>query len=367
MWERVRTFIDDVLRFVGVWALAGASVSGAAFAVWSATKGFSGPVVALMGLAALTLVLIAVAAFVYIRARLRKTQPTEVPAATATQLSAAQSAFQFYPNREHLQAQRPLLATLQSTDDVWVWCGVGTSLRISDDVQRGRISRLMLAYPDAESVALRLLARAVNRSAANLANDIRLLTREAQQAGVVVRWYVGATGDALVIGNPQSQDGWAQIESFVPGVVQRERASFRVERREQPRLFDSLTAAYTRAWGNESREPDDADGSRLEAIRRVLREGAAYLRAENVSPETGDAGFARARFIEFVEQMLAAGELSRFRDVQRDIIRKGYDAGRSRDALASYVERLADALTPDAVDPSAVAPTSFRDILAPRP
>jgi hypothetical protein len=364
MRERLRTFVDDVLRLVGVWALAGASVSATVLAVWSWAEGFSGPIVALMGLAALTLVLVAAAASFFVGARLKKI-PTETTATTAP-TSVTASMFSFFPNRERLQAERPLLATLQSADELWIWCGVGTSLRISDDVQRARVTRLLLATPDAESVALQLLASAVNRTAANLANDIQLLTREAQQAGVTVRWYAGATGDALIIGDPRTENGWVQVESFVPGVVQRERASFSIERREQPRLFDALVAAFDRAWESNSREAEPQRDARLELSKRVLRESAAYLRTENVSPTNGDAGFGRARVIEFVEQLLAAGELDHFRELQRDFIRKNYNAAQSRDALASYLERLAATLTADMLDPNATPPPTFRDLLVPR-
>jgi len=153
---------------------------------------------------------------------------------------------EFYSSQDALKARRPLMPALRSTETSWIRCAVGTAIRSHDAVKSGRIQRLLLASPD--RMTLEPLALAFGRSVEDLSSQIQLLTAEAQAREVEVKWSAGAMGDALIIGDPDSISGWAQVEAFLPGIPQNERPGFRIERVAHDKLFSVLKTAFEFAW-----------------------------------------------------------------------------------------------------------------------
>lgn len=108
------------------------------------------------------------------------------------------------------------------------------------------------------------------------------------------------------------------------------------------------------------------DNQRVEAVKRIIRAGAAYERSGDMSPETGDGGFARVRLDEFLLKALRAGLYNDTTGVQRDLIRKDMPATESREAFARHLDDLADRLTAEQIDATYDPPPSFADLLKPR-
>ncbi len=284
IWKRLRTAWDlwshfDTAANLPYWysaaKLAIASISGLGLGGWTArVTHWPLPVVFTVGLFGCGSVMLIFNQF----AIRRLTLPAQRHGTVLESLG-----IEFYPDRARLAARHPLLPTLQSANEVWAWFSVGTAVRSGDAVRHQRIKRLLLASPTDPSFPL--LAKAVNRTTEDLATQIRYLTQEAQAAGVAVKWCDGLTGDSLLIGNPESVSGWAQVETFIPGVVQTDRPSFRVQRQDQDGLFATLKAAYVLAWdravdppqaGPAKSEPFSKTQQLVQTTKRLVINAASY-------------------------------------------------------------------------------------------
>ena len=89
------------------------------------------------------------------------------------------------------------------------------------------------------------------KNAAQLASDIRALTRQVQsqcQGEVEVRWFDGPVGNSIIMANPGSEGAWARVELLVPFQTVDKRPSFRVEKAKNRDLFGTFYDSYSNIW-----------------------------------------------------------------------------------------------------------------------
>ncbi len=156
--------------------------------------------------------------------------------------------FEFYESRDALSQARPLSKQIDSASTLWALWNTGAQVRVQHEMLAKRhLRRLILPHPDHSS--LDFMARAVKMGRNNIVSDILTVTVQAFDAGVDVRWHRELTGNTLLIGNPDSHDGWIHIELLQAAVPASQRPSFRVDRTQYPALFQALVNSFEEIWG----------------------------------------------------------------------------------------------------------------------
>jgi hypothetical protein len=163
---------------------------------------------------------------------------------------------EFYETREELSRHRPLMATLRSSQEVWALWIAGTVGWANDVCDSRTIKRLLL--PNPHSPAFVLLASAVKRSPDDIANSIRGVTREAQKAGVEVRWFPTLPVSTVMIGEPEGESGWVQVEALFHATGAGERFCVRFARKTHPKAFRHVKQSFEAVW-TAAEAPDKAE------------------------------------------------------------------------------------------------------------
>jgi len=144
---------------------------------------------------------------------------------------------------------RPDLRDLVSRGGV-VWIATHVAGRLcSEDLIKKPIERLILQNP--ESVSVDLLAAVVpDRTIEQLRQQIKLSIEVAERNGVAVKRFDGPM-TSIIIGNPlEGKNGWAQIETFLPGIGANDRPSVFFEQRDFPDSFAALVRMFNKMWEN---------------------------------------------------------------------------------------------------------------------
>jgi hypothetical protein len=175
---------------------------------------------------------------------------------------------EFYETRDELSRRRPLKETLKLAREVWALWIAGTVGWANDVYDTRTIRRLLL--PNPYSPGFVLLARAVKRSPEDVANSVRGVTREAQKAGVEVRWFSTLPVSTVMIGDPEDESGWVQVEALFHSTGASERFSLRFTRKTHPRAFRHIKQSFEAVW-IEAVTPDKAE--EIEAFRRSMEAG----------------------------------------------------------------------------------------------
>ncbi|HEY3162037.1 MAG TPA: hypothetical protein VGJ78_23910 [Vicinamibacterales bacterium] len=156
------------------------------------------------------------------------------------------SGFRFYPSRDALSQGLTLKQQIESADEIWALWHAGSHVSNQGVLKTGRVKRILLSDPSGPS--FNSFCSAIGKQPQHIRNDIERLTTEATNLGVPVRWWVGHISNTLMIGNPDSINGWLHFETLFPNVEAGERPSFRIGRQEFSSLFQHLKKAYEQMW-----------------------------------------------------------------------------------------------------------------------
>lgn len=173
------------------------------------------------------------------------------------------SGFEFFDTRAALARRHPLPYVLRDADVIWALWNTGTRVATEAQGELGRIRRLLLPNPSSETVEA--LGKLDNMPVERITATIRALTTDVRRHGGNVKWYVRPPGNTVLIGNPNTGHGWAQVELWLPDVAPNDRPSFRVYERGKYRgLYHALVRAYDELWGRPANRPPDEPGSSFE-------------------------------------------------------------------------------------------------------
>lgn len=151
---------------------------------------------------------------------------------------------EFYEDRFGLNRARGLLEELRSVEVAWACWYTGSYASNQEIFGRTRaLRRLILLHPEGEHLAT--FAGSFERTAQELASEIRITTRRAQASGVDVRWYDGPA-PGLLIAEPKGRGGWIRMEYLLAQSA--ERPSVVVVGREFPELFKAICGVYEALW-----------------------------------------------------------------------------------------------------------------------
>jgi hypothetical protein len=195
--------------------------------------------------------------------RLLKNRP--VPRERSTHVQNApiiSDGLEFFPNRQALAAVRPIKQHIKGAEAVWALWNVGTQASANDVVGTHRVKRLLLPDPNSRQLIIPL-AQALRRDPEAVGWQIRQLTNQALEFGVVVRWFRCSVANTFTIGNPEKRRaGWVHFEALVPFIGANERPSFRIYESDFPALFAALIKAYDHIWRSDvlSVVPNDSPG-----------------------------------------------------------------------------------------------------------
>jgi hypothetical protein len=173
------------------------------------------------------------------------------------------SGIEFFSKRPDLDKARSLDELLATASDVSAILVKGRAIREQHLENAGRISRLLLPHPEAQSV--RHYAKTVND--AYLTRHIAETTRVMLSKRTQVRWYPEMIHYSLMLGDPGKSAGWAHVECVLPYSRSNLRPSFTVKRRLQEGLVIAMSDNFERMWAASS-DPDN------ETMNRILVSGS---------------------------------------------------------------------------------------------
>lgn len=161
---------------------------------------------------------------------------------------------EFYEDRSTMNRIRGgLEEELKTVEEAWLLTLTGTYPTTCELFKLHRIKKLLLLHPEGQHITK--TAPVFNtRTPKELADLIRITTRNAQQAGgVEIRWFDGPiTG--MTIGDPELDRGWIRVE--VPFAYWNNRAGFLIKRSEYPNLFTALKKAFLEQWEHGTQPPN---------------------------------------------------------------------------------------------------------------
>lgn len=160
-----------------------------------------------------------------------------------TSLSGS-SRIQFYQGRRD---QRPSLVELFNTaSSLWIATHEATNLR-GQGLIKAPLKKLILLDPKGMSVEVFASTEGAAKTVEEIRKDIDLATREAAKNGVDVRTFDGPI-TAMIIADPRSGDGWAQIETYMPWSEEHGRPSILLRQRDYPDCFGLLVEVFELMW-----------------------------------------------------------------------------------------------------------------------
>lgn len=163
----------------------------------------------------------------------------------------------FYENRGPLPR---LSEVLTNVSEVWFAFHTGTVLQAGG--LRGIVNlvkkvRIIVMNPDS---VVDQQVKMFDLSKDTVQHGIRDLVREAQERGVDIKLHDGPIGNSILIVNPCSESGWAQVECLVPCVGADDRPSFRVSLKKGKRAFQTILSAYKQLWKESEQPPREGIG-----------------------------------------------------------------------------------------------------------
>lgn len=156
----------------------------------------------------------------------------------------------FYENRGDLMKSFPSLGgELDSVSEVWFAWYTGSVIEASgfkNTIKNIGKVRLLLTHP--ESKALNEYEKIGEHKGTELKEDIKSLSRIAQNFGAEVKWFDGLIGNSIVIGNPNLPNAWARVEVMIPFAETNLRPSFRVSKDKGKIAFQEIYNMYESLW-----------------------------------------------------------------------------------------------------------------------
>ena len=162
---------------------------------------------------------------------------------------------ELFTGRTALEEAYPILEQVRratSIDGLWL---AGRAILNIDDNNIVRTARRVI-LPDPKSPILDELQNWSDDIYRTLGNAIYESTERARKLGVQVRWLMQFPGFTLFLGNPDDDDGWAQLELLLPFTEPGRRPILRIERAHQPMLFERLTKAFDALWQKAKPPPE---------------------------------------------------------------------------------------------------------------
>lgn len=163
---------------------------------------------------------------------------------------------EFYEYREGgggLSTRRPLKDTLWNADAVWALWMTGANVYSSDAYKADslRKGRVILPTPDLNSASIAYLSKAFERKPQELVTDILALSRVLKNEGGQVKWFDHQLSpNTLTIINPNSNNGWVQVEIVMNHIDVGNRPSIIVPAISYPRFYQSIMDSYSKIWDN---------------------------------------------------------------------------------------------------------------------
>jgi len=160
-----------------------------------------------------------------------------------------------YPNRKALGAG--IDVELENTDRAYVLWYTGYGARGHNIHRKGIIEKMILIDPrccfeEPFSSHIRNISK---RTPEEVAQNIKVLTKESHEAEIEVRWLMSKPQDLIVISNPKTVNAWIRVEPFDLAKNAKDWRSYRVYKDKLPDLFNTLSDKYMLLW-LESKEPD---------------------------------------------------------------------------------------------------------------
>ncbi len=172
--------------------------------------------------------------------------------------------YEFFSSRVILSRHYTLIDRVKSAPTIWCWWHTGTKAWGDDAIKWGNIKRVILPHPI--KAPIEQVADLVEKSPIDIAHEIIKLTneittrrKEQDKQGIlpideriVVKWYIGSSTSAIMIGNPEplSHKSWIQVEPLLP-VPLENRPSFSLSGKESPFdiLSEKIIDGYKSVWG----------------------------------------------------------------------------------------------------------------------
>ena len=153
----------------------------------------------------------------------------------------------FHEKREGLY---DIIDRVIKSKEVWhAWhTGRVASTQISTFFSSNRKYRVLLMDP--ECLALDELAKVVvTDTATNMKADIESLTKALDNINIIEwNYFPGPMMNSVTIGNPNDEDGWANVEPHIPLQDVGLRPNFTIEKKTSPILFNTLVKSYEAMW-----------------------------------------------------------------------------------------------------------------------
>lgn len=159
---------------------------------------------------------------------------------------------QLFSDRGELNQARSLSEQLAKASHVYAFWTTGAKA-FDEGKELHRIKRLILPNPDGNYLER---YRTSYQSATDLGKSIREVTKEATNRGIPVRWYDDFIGYSLMIGDPDMNHGWAQIEMAFPCMPKGDHPSITIEKAAYPKIIANLALMLDRVWDS-SKPPVD--------------------------------------------------------------------------------------------------------------
>jgi hypothetical protein len=153
-----------------------------------------------------------------------------------------------------LEPLSPLRSLAAGGDEMWAAWYAGTHVSANKLLKRGSpLRRLILANPN-DARFLAVLADTFGRSALHLTEDIRDLTRQAQDAGIDVRWHSGVyVGMVIKVTSPHATGALAataggKVRLEIPLGSSGRRPSIVLHRDQNPQVVQACIDVFNAMW-----------------------------------------------------------------------------------------------------------------------
>lgn len=153
----------------------------------------------------------------------------------------------FYEKREGWQ---DIIDRVTNSKEVWcAWhTGRVASTQISSFFSLKIKYRLLLMDPQCQAL-IELTKVLTTDTVVNMKADINTLTQAiGENNSIQWKYFDGPIMNSIIIGNPNDEDGWANVEPHIPLQDVGLRPSFIIEKKTSPTLFKTLVNSHEAMW-----------------------------------------------------------------------------------------------------------------------
>lgn len=148
---------------------------------------------------------------------------------------------------------------VEKADTVWFAWHSG-SVRLAEGgtlFEMNKKYRIILTDPNSQ--AIKELGKVSNVGSGKLEADIRELTNKLIEQNQNVKWFDGFLGSSIIIANPNKENGWVRIESFIPIMASKFRPGIKIYRQGHEQKFLRYRDLYDEIWNNKSVDASVSD------------------------------------------------------------------------------------------------------------